>query len=625
MDFDAIIIGTGFGATVAATQLVKKNKRVLMLERGLWWYSPERPLPDYIKQRSQKQNGELPEQPVQYWPRPDHRDGLANFLSIVRTNAVLGALQQIGGTIIEELFGDTQPDPLYRYHMFDDIHIITASGVGGGSLVYSNVTIEPHWDGNRYPVMDGWALPLGQNDYNNARGWMDKYRGTRSQVVTKIPLPHELNLDVANLDQDHEFLYLGKSRALRYATEKMAQENAWKQQIVKKWAPLDLQVIEYDGVKNPDQSLTDAGSSKTFCERQGRCFIGCLPGARHTLNKTLLRPDLNLLVGQNPLVTLKSLVEVNSIEPLAGGGYKVLYRDRRDDSKLSVTAPVVVLAAGCLGSTHLLLKSDKLTLSTKLGSRFSSNGDFSAFAVIPQDPDPVNNPLYPIFPTRGPINTSHVMFSDGRMYVNIEDGAIPSMFAALTRAALDVLDNAANRDPFISALRGLWAAGRLPNLYDPKRAQTEHEMLAHVFFFNCMGTDGARGQFSLDGQGELTLKFAGGSLANEPVFAKIEEICKAIAERMRGHYVAFPLWRGFDDLIGRKALSVHPLGGCPMGRTSDDGVVNTQGQVFNTQSGANTVYDGLYVADASVIPGPLAVNPTLTIVAYALKIAAAIP
>ena len=48
-------------------------------------------------------------------------------------------------------------------------------------------------------------------------------------------------------------------------------------------------------------------------------------------------------------------------------------------------------------------------------------------------------------------------------------------------------------------------------------------------------------------------------------------------------------------------------------------------EVYNTVAGANTVHDGLYIADASVIPGPLAVNPALSIVAMAQKIAAAIP
>jgi cholesterol oxidase len=36
MDFDAIVIGTGFGGTIAATRLAAKGKKTLMLERGTW-------------------------------------------------------------------------------------------------------------------------------------------------------------------------------------------------------------------------------------------------------------------------------------------------------------------------------------------------------------------------------------------------------------------------------------------------------------------------------------------------------------------------------------------------------------------------------------------------------------
>jgi len=148
--------------------------------------------------------------------------------------------------------------------------------------------------------------------------------------------------------------------------------------------------------------------------------------------------------------------------------------------------------------------------------------------------------------------------------------------------------------------------------------------LPTVFWFNCMGTDrtqganGAQGKFDLDGDGRLTLKFAGGKLADDPVFKKIEGIMKQMAVAMGGTYAPFPLW---DGLGVRKLLSVHPLGGCPMANNSNDGVVSAQGQVYNLSPGSQPFYKGLYVMDASVLPGPAGVNPTLTIVAMALKIA----
>src|SRR5262249_32895541 len=212
MPYDVIVIGTGLGATVAATQLAAKGKKILMLERGLWWFTPERPVPDWILQRSQ---GDAPEQPVQYWPRPDHAEGLVDFLAVVRTNSPLENLRHIGEFLRKLVKGKLEPQPLYRYHLFPEIHIVSASGVGGGSLIYSNVTLEARLDPARsqYRVMANWPLKLTPQDYNNARDWMTSKRGTASRVVTRVPLPSALGLDVANLPQGYEFLYLWKSQA----------------------------------------------------------------------------------------------------------------------------------------------------------------------------------------------------------------------------------------------------------------------------------------------------------------------------------------------------------------------------------------------------------------------------
>ena len=91
---------------------------------------------------------------------------------------------------------------------------------------------------------------------------------------------------------------------------------------------------------------------------------------------------------------------------------------------------------------------------------------------------------------------------------------------------------------------------------------------------------------------------------------------------MGGDYVR--LW----DALPRKRLTIpHPLGGCPIGATRDEGVVNADGAVFDGSGAAPTeTHAGLFVVDGSTIPGALAVNPTLTIAAQALKsLAAAVP
>ena len=600
-DFDVIIIGSGFGATVLAIDQSAKGKTVLILERGLWWSTPEltaeNPMNPYLKS-----------QPVQYWPRPDHRAGLIDFLSVVKASGPLGDIQDFANGIADFFTDRKHPEPLYRYNTFADADIITASGVGGGSLIYSNVTLEPFFDTgtNSYPVMDPWpaSAKLSQADYGNGLNWMTNKRGKPNQVVTKYPQP----IPVVT---DSDPRLLGRSRFLRDASASPNLRADLKAQIVEKWQPLKLQVAEAD----PGAEATN----KNFCERQGRCFLGCLPGARHTLNKALLKniPDLV----QQKRVFVRPLADVDFIEPSAGG-YTVHYHGLDDDKDFHPAAKTVILAAGCLGSTELLLRSrDKtngqLSLSGKIGENFSTNGDFSGFIVVDRD-----KLQYPIYATRGPINTSHVTFRDGKLLVNVEDAGIPSMFASLTEKTLDMLSKNSKAD-LVGLLGLLWDKAQLPDYTNPNDMQTEAEMLMNVCWFNCMGVDDALGKFDLR-NGRLNLTFKQ-KISDHPTFQKAETIMREMATAMNGTYRAFPTWAGLEPFISRKLVVTHPLGGCPIGGSSTDGVVNASGQVFDTLTGAQTVHPGLYVADGSIIPGPLAVNPTLTIVSAALRIAAGIP
>ena len=74
-----------------------------------------------------------------------------------------------------------------------------------------------------------------------------------------------------------------------------------------------------------------------------------------------------------------------------------------------------------------------------------------------------------------------------------------------------------------------------------------------------------------------------------------------------------PIW---TDVLHYNLITVHPLGGCPMGEDAERGAVNDRGQVFSAAAGTAT-YPGLYVADGSIIPTSLGVNPLLTISALA--------
>src|SRR5262249_32722695 len=154
-----------------------------------------------------------------------------------------------------------------------------------------------------------------------------------------------------------------------------------------------------------------------------------------------------------------------------------------------------------LGSTRLLLRSQKkgnMNFSSKLGVGFSTNGDGAGFVRYK-----ATQPNYPIYATRGPINTSHVMFEykNEKIFVNVEDAGIPSMLATTVKRAIEVIVDGGNRDPFIRTLRAAFGIAFanpadflrpvIPpeRLDEPNAFQTESEALQTTFFYNTMGKD----------------------------------------------------------------------------------------------------------------------------------------
>ena len=73
------------------------------------------------------------------------------------------------------------------------------------------------------------------------------------------------------------------------------------------------------------------------CQRQGRCAIGCIPGARHTNNKKLFDYLKDNVKKEH--FEVRALTEVYDIEPLIGSThkYKIYYRDygARDKKDIS--------------------------------------------------------------------------------------------------------------------------------------------------------------------------------------------------------------------------------------------------------------------------------------------------
>src|SRR5213080_3444090 len=79
--YDAIVIGTGFGGTIATIALSTHGKKTLVIERGTFWVTPETLGAPTAPGNAVKDWATSENLRVQYWSRPDHALGLLDLLA----------------------------------------------------------------------------------------------------------------------------------------------------------------------------------------------------------------------------------------------------------------------------------------------------------------------------------------------------------------------------------------------------------------------------------------------------------------------------------------------------------------------------------------------------------------
>jgi choline dehydrogenase-like flavoprotein len=306
-----------------------------------------------------------------------------------------------------------------------------------------------------------------------------------------------------------------------------------------------------------------------------------------------------------------------------------------------------------MGTSEIMLRS-KLkglpNLSEKVGYGFSTNGDYLAF---------LENTNERVRLTRGPVTTSFGHFNtddpghDGakHRFHTIEDQGIPPALASLVGVGLPIvrsLSKGRNRILFLILAIILWGAREAWRLLSaPFRNyrsrqdafKSEDELSAKMMCIAGIGRAAAVGQFRLGGLGETSLRVRRVKLRPgdkeqfyaDPVYDDMTSSLKALAEHLRDPELpprdfTNPFLTNVFRRFKAASLTVsHPLGGCPMAADRENGVVDEYGRVFErtkrNEPAEERFYKGLYIADASIIPTALGVNPSLTISALALRIA----
>lgn len=469
------------------------------------------------------------------------------------------------------------PTGLYDLRLGKDIHAFVGCGLGGGSLINANVSLPPDprvWED---PV---WPPEIAQ-DQMRQEGF------TRAMEVLR-PVPYQgPALDKLNA--------LGVSG------------NALRTDVVR--PPINVtfeKQVNYAGVEQP------------ACTMCGDCCSGCNVGSKNTVQVTYLADAFHHGADIFTEMRVTHVLQERGrwrvfFEPLGHEREKFAAADQ------SVTADVVVLAAGTFGSTEILLRSraEGLPVSDMVGERFTGNGDVLAFAFnndVPVNGIGVGEPPVADTGPVGPCITGLIdlrgtdKLEDGMV---IEEGSIPSSLAPILPALFTVGADkfGDDTDRGIVDLIAERARRRQSLLFGAYQGALNRTQTYLV-----MSHDDGNGRIELDEKGKLRVVWP--KVAKQSIFEKVDRNLRKATQATGGNYTRNPLT---ETILGNNLITVHPLGGCVMGRDAKSGVVNHKCQVFDARpdAAAGAVLNGLYVCDGSVIPRPLGVNPLLTISALA--------
>lgn len=490
-----------------------------------------------------------------------------------------------------EIRGPLNPLGLYDFRAGRDIAATMGSGLGGTSLINANVAIQPDKE-----VFKQSEWPKAIRDASNA-GQLQQYFDRVRATLFAGPHPDAMKL--------------GKVQAIKKGGEGVPDA---------KFEIHDIAVnFQFEGTNN-------WGVQQRKCINCGDCASGCNVGAKNTLDTNYLA------IAKSGGAEIFTQVEVKHIEKQGGGGYLVHYVRREgpqgqvEEGTLRATRMVIV-GAGAYGSTGIMLRSRRsgLRLPDTLGTRFGGNGDFFGIAYnSDQRTDMLGWGAYPdsdrarrvqLAPDQllnpGPTIVSRIRYNTTKALkkrVKIEDLSLPLMYVDVIRAAL-ALAPGQDTDPNdnIDNVREFRRRARDFAALDP---DFEKGALNHSLVYLVNGHDNADGRIELDPDtDEATVIWP--EVGDQKVFKRENELLRAHATALGSTFVENPIWAFTPS---RTLVTVHPLGGCPMGDSHTTGLVNHLGQVYDDQG---NLHDGLYVSDGSIVPRALGVNPFLTISALA--------
>ncbi len=284
------------------------------------------------------------------------------------------------------------PAGLYYLSVGRGLTVFGASGLGGGSLINAGVVLRPD---------------LGRL---REAGWPDAVVG--DGLLLKGLARAEAMLGVAPVPAPERFAKFAGMRRAAEASGRSVQ--------------LPPMTISHSPGPNA------AGVMQYACRHCGDCWSGCNVGAKNTVGITYIADAID----HGATVLCESRAQSIS---KTGSGWEIVVQDlSKAGASRRMGAPIVVLAAGTLGTTELLLRAQQrgLELSAKLGEKFSANGDDFVFASNLDEPV---NAVATGFPSRaprgsapvGPHSMALIDLGDEHGPLWVHDGTMLTVMAAL--------------------------------------------------------------------------------------------------------------------------------------------------------------------------------------------------
>ncbi len=453
---------------------------------------------------------------------------------------------------------------ILQISLLKGVMVLHGAGVGGGSLGYANVL--------EVPTEETFATPA----WNQPMKWGEVLRPHYETAKRMLGVARNPKLWTADL-------------VLKQMAEERGMGHTFRATDVGAY-------FGEAGVTVPDPYFGGEGPARAGCRHCGGCMVGCRHNAKNTLPKNYL------YFAEKNGAQVISESEVTDVRPSTfdGSRYEIIYRTSTSLFKQTKTvyAKNVIFSAGVMGTMKLLLtlrdvKKSLPKLSGRLGTMVRTNSEGLLGSVA---------------------RKSDVNYSEGvaisSIYnhdeqtriepVRYPDGSSLMRFLAAPLIARDVS----------VPLRLLRFAGwALTHPLDFAKALLLPGWAHNVTILLVMQHADNRMRFRM-GRSLFTLFRKGLVAEEEPGYtinAQVEgshEITREFARRTNG----VPLGSLGENLLGLPTTA-HILGGAPIGKTAEEGVVNENFEVHN--------YPGLFIVDGSIIPANPGVNPSLTITAMA--------